>query len=66
MQKIIGGEFKIPVVTEITAPKNERCLFSSGRSALSAVLESLTVHNSVCKGGGTSGLVMFFCSAGIY
>lgn len=49
MVKVIGGEFKIASIVE---PRNIDCksiLFSSGRSAISAILGSLPIHK---WGGG--------------
>ena len=44
MLKIIGGEFKIPVIAESVITEDKDVLFSSGRSALSAILDTLPIH----------------------
>lgn len=42
--KVIGGEFKINAITESVNAEYKTNLFSSGRSALSAIFDSLSIH----------------------
>lgn len=58
MVKIIGGEFKIPVIAESVITEDKDLLFASGRSALSAILDALPIH----KWGGVI-LPDYLCSS---